>query len=66
MRSQVFLKIILLKINVLKLYILTEKWSFLGDKTINGRKCADFGINDLRCGEGIFRKIKPSILQTIL
>ena len=52
---KVFFKIILLEINMLKLHILTEKWSFLGDKTTNGRKCAGFGINDLGCGEGNFR-----------
>ena len=55
MRNQGFFKIILLEINMLKLHILTEKWSFLGDKTTNGRKCAGFGINDLGCGEGNFR-----------
>ena len=32
MRSQVFLEIILLKINMLKLDVLTKKWSFLCDK----------------------------------
>lgn len=55
MRSQGFLKIILLKINVLKLHILTEKWSFLGDKTTKGQKCAGFAHAGFWCEWGKFR-----------
>ena len=55
MRSQVFLKIILLKINMLKWCVLTEKWSVFGRKATNGQKCTFFSHAVFGQKLGIFR-----------
>jgi len=43
MQNQGLLKNILLKISVLKWYVLTENRSFFDDETTNKQKCAVFG-----------------------